>query len=512
MPSDTAMLQRFERTLCSSTMQTCHFYLLSLSVMILCSYFVFRSVGPSSANSLIHHRNVSAGFYKGLDYNDHVAGEGMPRNVSFMILNHDVQLKGGWMHHRNASSVGFLMGLDYSDQLTAGGVNLFCLQCLASTMDHRLEVVEPFIVNSTFGVPLEISNHAVESSSMNSVLRLRDVYDLEEWVSYSKEKHFAPLVSWERFLDAAPRSIVLVQHAWGECSLTELEKMCSPLFQLINFNVIRKVCLYFKSTGVLSVEQYKRRVYGTLDPANVTVIFNRWMGIGPYIEKFTVSIKGSHCSRGIGDSLYDSHVTPSNRVESDVARYVSRYLNQAQGNLYIAVMVRTEMVIVKTSHRDNLLRLISQCVDNVVQKWIYMKKQSGLSATFVALDYGRYGSKGFYLHSFMNQTQLKGKLEQMLQSLEQGSLQEWEQRFGKVTSSQNPGYVASLQKTIASKARCLITAGGGIFQDHAFVLHHKVYGNSCHIQLKSDCTLLDTQVSMSPISLPSPSTHRYLHA
>ena len=396
------------------------------------------------------------------------------------------------------------MGLDYSDQLTAGGANLFCLQCLASAMDHRLEVVEPFIVHSTFGVPLEISNPAVESSLINNVVRLRDVYDLEKWVSYSKQKHFAPLASWERFLDVAPRSVVLVQHAWGECSLTQLEEKCSPLFQLIKFNVIRKVCLYFKSTGVLNLGQYERKIYGTLDPANVTVIFNKWMGIGPFIEKFTVSIRGSPCARAY-EQFYE-HVTPNNRLESDAARYVSRYLSKAQDNLYIAIMVRTEMIMNRAPKKDNLLRLISQCVDNVVQKWMYMKNYSGLNTTFVALDYGRYGSEGLHVVSLMNQTQLKGKLQQMLQSLEQGGLQEWEQRFREVTSSQNPGYVATLQKTIASKARCLITAGGGTFQGHAFVLHQKIYGNSCHIRLKNDCTVVDTRVSMSSSSPPSPDT------
>lgn len=498
------MLGKLERALSSSPMRTCFLFLLSLTVIIF-SYLatITFHVTPSFINSFIQDRNSSSvGVYKSVDYNDQLTEEGIHRNNSFVALSHNFQRKGGLMHHSSTYSIGFLMGLDYSDQLTAGGANLFCLQCLASAMDHRLEVVEPFIVHSTFGVPLEISNPAVESSLINSAVRLRDVFDLEKWVSYSKEKHFAPLASWERFLDVAPRSVVLVQHAWGECSLTHLEEECSPLFQVIKFNVIRKVCLYFKSTGVLNVGQYKRKIYGTLDPANVTVIFNKWMGIGPYIEKFTVSIRGSPCARAY--ELFYQHVTPSNRLENDAASYVSRYLSKGQGNLYIAVMVRTEMVITKAQNSDNLPRLISQCVDNVVQKWMYMKKYSGLNATFVALDYGRYGSKGFYIHTVMNQTQLKGKLQHMLWSLEQGDLQEWEQRFGEVTSSQNPGYVATLQKTIASKARCLITAGGGTFQSHAFVLHQKIHGNSCHIQLKNDCTVVDTQVSMSSSSPPSP--------
>ena len=63
------------------------------------------------------------------------------------------------------------------------------------------------------------------------------------------------------------------------------------------------IVLYFKSTGILNLGQCKKVVCGTLDPANVTIIFKRWMEVGTFIEKFTVSSRGSYCARRIGDPL-----------------------------------------------------------------------------------------------------------------------------------------------------------------------------------------------------------------
>ena len=465
----TAMLQKLLRLICFSPMQTYYLCLLFLGLVITCVYLLITITFSSQprlpcANSLLHHRN--------------------------------------------ASSLGFLVALDYSDQLTGGGMNLFCLQCLASVMDQRLEVVEPFIVSSTFGMSLDFNKSAVESPWLDSTLRLGDVYDIEKWLAFSDERCFAPLASWERFLEAAPRDVILVQHSWANCSLTQFEKKYDPFFTLVGFNVIRKVCFNFQSSGMLNLWRYKRSIYGASDPANVTVIFNRWMGVEQKISKFTVSVTDSYCEKEvIGGALFNGlHVIPSSRLQTDVARYMSRYLHKAEGSMYIAIMVRIEQVFVGTSSRVNKPRLLSRCLDNVVQKWVYMKQHSGLDETFVALDYGRYGSKGFQLHSFMNRKQLEEKLKHMLQALEQGSFQEWEERFGEVTGTQNPGYIASLQQTIASKARCLITAGGGSFQNHAFVQHKEVYGNSCHIRLKKNCRLLDSWVSLSPPSPPSPST------
>ena len=452
----TAMLQRLLRTLWSSPMQ--NYFLCLVTVSLFFSFVYYLAIASQS----------------------------------YDICSPSTLLPG------NDSRTGMLLALDYSDQLTGGGMNFFCLQCVARFMDHRLRIVEPFIVGSTFGVPLDFRDPAGMTPWMAGVLRLGDVYNLTKWQSYSKEMCFARLVSWSSFLNTAPRNVVLVQHVWESCSLDKYEEDYAPFFKLFNFRVVRKVCFNFQISGALSMLQYKRSIYGNLEPANVTVIFNKWLGVNEGIGKFQLGIKDSYCVKEvIGGPLFnDLHVTPSAKLDHDVERYITQYLNKDGDNMYIAIMIRIEQVFVRTLKPASKLRLLSMCLDNVIKKWRLMKKGSSLNSTFVALDYGRYGSKGFFLHTFVDRATLQGKLRAMLQMLKQGTFQEWEDRFSEVTGTQNPGYIASLQQAVASRARCLITAGGGSFQNHAFVLHRKVYGNSCHVRLKKNCHLLDLNINM----------------
>ena len=62
-----------------------------------------------------------------------------------------------WVTHKKefrGNGYGYILELDTSDQLTSGAANLLCLQCLARQIDPKVMLVEPFIVNSTYGAVL----------------------------------------------------------------------------------------------------------------------------------------------------------------------------------------------------------------------------------------------------------------------------------------------------------------------------------------------------------------------
>ena len=406
---------------------------------------------------------------------------------------------------RNLSGAGFVMALDYSDQLTGGGMNLFCLQCLTYSIDPSLVVVEPFIVQSTFGAALDLREPAAETPWKNNALRMRSIYDIDKWLAFSRKKCYAPLAPWEAFLDLAPRNVVLVQHTWDSCSLDQFKDAYSPFFRLYRFNVVREVCFNFKSTGELELWRYKHSIYGELKPTDVTLIYQKWLGVGTMVTKYTVSISDSHCEKeSTGGPLFNNlHVSPSPALLAQADLYVSRYLGGVTNHMYIAVMLRVEQVFVSTSKRVNKLHLVSRCLINLVKKWQFIKQKTRLTETFVALDYGKYGSKGFMLHNYIDRQALEKKLGELLSAMRQGSFSSWESKFQEVAGTENPGYIASLQQTIGGNARCLLTAGGGSFQNHAFVIHKKKYGKTCHIRLKTNCKLLDSFVKFS---LPSPSS------
>lgn len=399
----------------------------------------------------------------------------------------------------NFTGAGFLMALDYSDQLTGGGMNLFCLQCLAASIDPRLVVVEPFIVQSTFGADLDLRNQPLETPWKENAVRMSHVYNMKRWLEYSKEKCFAPLVPWEALLKSAPRSVVLVQHTWDKCTLNDFWEKYAPFFSLYHFDVIRQVCFNFRSTREVKLWQYQHSIYGDLDPRNVTVIYQKWLGIGKTINKYTVSISDSYCEKASnGDPLFNGlHVSPSLQLYSDASNYVSHFLGEVKDDMYIAVMFRIEKIFLSTKRRRNKLFLVSRCLNSLINKWQSMKTATGINKTFLALDYGTYGSKGFLLHRYMDRDSLEVKLQTLLDTMEQGPLSQWESGFRKISGKENPGYIASLQQTIASKARCLITVGGGSFQNHAFVMHEKAYGKTCYIRLKTNCKVLDSNIHFS---------------
>lgn len=58
------------------------------------------------------------------------------------------------------------------------------------------------------------------------------------------------------------------------------------------------------------------------------------------------------------------------------------------------------------------------------------------------------------------------------------TFEEWEESFNKATGGvKNNGYIAALQRTLASRAKCLVLVGGGSFQELALKDYLKNHPN-----------------------------------
>ena len=63
---------------------------------------------------------------------------------------------------------------------------------------------------------------------------------------------------------------------------------------------------------------------------------------------------------------------------------------------------------------------------------------------------------------------------------------QWENSFEDVTGLKSggvAGYVATLQKLVAARGRCIVFVGGGTFQESAFTLYRKFHGEDNFIYL-----------------------------
>lgn len=145
--------------------------------------------------------------------------------------------------------------------------------------------------------------------------------------------------------------------------MTSLKKRFSSFFRLFQFQVVRYVCLRFQQFGVLTLKQFKETVYGNFSASTVTVIFDRFCGIGDYIHKFTTSLKGTPCSKDKMRRFVLNTLNPSQRAIQDATTYVQQYLGGR--NDYISLMFRLERPMI-TFGRANYQQAIKKCLQQVL--------------------------------------------------------------------------------------------------------------------------------------------------
>jgi len=161
-------------------------------------------------------------------------------------------------------------------------------------------------------------------------------------------------------------------------------------------------------------------------------------------------------------------------------------------------MIRTEKIILHSDgkNQDDFSRELAVCyqkVRNTVAKIRHAASEK--LDMFMTIDLGMFGTKG--------DPELKtGKLSPTdglvyLSTIEfmkdmyenpQWSLGQWEQMFLDTLGSKNDsGYIAGLQRTIATKSTCLIVIGGGSFQQLAVDLYENFHSTEKQLCLFKVC-------------------------
>ena len=386
------------------------------------------------------------------------------------------------------SRLGFVMAMHYSDQMTGASANLMNLQCFVGRHLKDVRVVEPFLhpIGSTLGVSLSPSFDKLERQNMNTV-KHSDVFDSEEWEQYSSSQKYAQLISWNEFMKTCPKKLILVHHLY---SSVKKDSQCDPKYMMDatrefvtenRFEVVKRVCLNFHRSGVLSPEGLKKAIYGDFKANEVVVIFNRWGGLSIYVEDFMLSVKDTPCIRGKEKRLYHH----SKQLLSDVAEYSSRYVDETKP--YLAVMVRLEFFAIKKRldklSGDAQRTKLTNCFNSITQKAMAVKKERGITNTLLTIDVGKYGTVYFRSgksHHFVDIRILNETVPKFLKDLmgESFSQSEWEDSFESVARFNAPGYIAIMQLELAARSLCLIQAGGGTFQESAMKLYNELHPES----------------------------------
>jgi hypothetical protein len=383
---------------------------------------------------------------------------------------------------------GYVMALHFSDQMTGSTMNIFSLQCWAHSLapkdrdSHQyVKVVEPFVRRSVLGLDDQHRIHMNNTAERLKSVTLSDVYDIEEWKRYTaSRKFYAPLVSWEYFLKNSPRKMIIVERECKkdhkkcmECGDKRTEDLLLSVVVLqgrYGFEVVRRVCYPLRAH---KNSQFRALVYADYAPHEVVVVINYWGGVAKGLSEWRIPIYDlDECGRG----RHPLTSPISAHLRNDAQQYIGKYIKSSH---YISVMVRLEHYYLnhhrfKGKSNTEILRQLSNLYNRILSQVDKFKVSHNISSVLLTMDCREQGSSGF-LYEGSIYPLMSNSVSILYNKLygNSSTLEEWDQSFYNVSSFKTEGYLAMLQKYVATSGTCLITAGGGAFQGTAHTMYNQ---------------------------------------
>ena len=411
-------------------------------------------------------------------------------------------------------SAGAILTLSYSDQQTAAGMGVASQQCWLRYFNQSMNIVEPFASHS-FLVHNSEAWATLEPHSQRKQLRFSDYFDLANFNRQSGGKHL--LEPWEQFITDGPRNVISVSinyaipkrqclsfkmecpalpeypletdnqnSFWTGCETDHVMQEALDFLRQKGFKVVREICLncaaFKPRCGVpasITAEDVHRKIFQQFDSTKLTVVFNEWY----YRFNFRTGCSTVHSDCLSLTNSAHRLLVPSFALEQKAAQYIQSAL-KTKG--LVAVLLRLEWIL---AYSDATPHEAKRCVLNALNDAKMFRAKFSSSAPFIVTDLGRYGS-----HTF-NKTLGKARLqvaEDMTKYVRSKISdlydRDWTYDQGEkelldaAGGIEDSGYIAQLQRTIASQADCLVLVGGGNFQELAlayFIEKHKNLKDKC---------------------------------
>ena len=341
--------------------------------------------------------------------------------------------------------------LRYAGQQGAGINALTSLQCWAGHTGLPMSILEPIISGTIMKGSFSYKKNTLE---------LRDYFDIN---AASNVPGNAKIMSREDFLEQGPMDIVYIHtypkidkpmtFAKDESCMTATGQL-SPLTR--NGYCVKGVgSIHNKKLTTEKIQAVLNRWH----KRSVLVVFSLWQG--PWFTH-------AECD-GVG-IINKPQIRPSPRLLKDAKNYDDLYNNitVSDGGVAakkIAIMIRLE----HTLHfiQENPKYSVTKCLQQLIQSSAKLLGKSDRMPILTA-DIGKYGS--MILKNKMKvplaEKQIKDAIELLLNK--KMSFEKWEESFIKAADGvTNEAYIGALQRTVASRADCLVLMGGGNFQSLA---------------------------------------------
>ena len=382
----------------------------------------------------------------------------------------------------------FVVCYSFWEQQTNALINMWSLQKWANK-SVRLKVVEPFAVESV----LEFPSSVLQQHQFDNALHFRDYFDLDYWTKKTAKLGIEPLVTWETFLKYANRKVVVgllaYSYAPGGVFVEDEINSCyscksaqdtfiratNSLFNFLHFEVTKTVCFsYVTQQDTLPLEKFNS--YLNSD-SNATIWFGVWRGIEkPDNSRIQIGDESLYRSSDSIDYVL-SMVHASPRIIADSRNYVTTVLN-ADFRKYTAINLRTVRRSVEMLLKGHPQSAVMSYFTNCVGKLNGILDKSGSTKYFLSTDIGKFGDQTEYKLSDSDSTKLLQQLLQVLYSNK--TIDVYEDEFIKAANGVGDrGYLATMQKTIAEHAKCLIVMGGFSTFQQSVIMNYKNGGLNC---------------------------------
>ena len=278
------------------------------------------------------------------------------------------------------------------------------------------------------------------------------------------------------------RNQAQIDYFTSGCNTSEVDEAMKYL-QHHGFRLKKKVCLNCRhglpTTGY-SPDDIMHHITDGINVKSVTILFNVWTYATNLVRNCELHRYCSDCVRFHNDEY--NKLLPSNRLKMDAERYLKDVLNAT--SISVAILIRTERMF-KMLTVDKVLECLDSIIHNYAEIISKLKIDVKTSKPLVTTDIENFGFNSFFKFCPECAKQVVAKFEHLLSHLysKEWTFEHYESGLLLATGYvKESGYIAALQRVLASHARCLMLYGSGHFQalaERYYILNHPDESEQC---------------------------------
>ena len=372
--------------------------------------------------------------------------------------------------------------------MTRGIRNMMLQQCWGASLGHGTTyIVEPFLSHSNLYHSSSFWTR-LDKGELHEAAKFSEYYDLQYYNEKSLEDKSLKLVTWENFLKDAPRNSVVLVVPEQSCGLGSNKHISSGVKLLSN-------CSFTSSFRdfIVGLEKYNFRIIKTVcvhcsqlaSPINIRELHSEIYQAGQRISLLINTGRNFAATSSWlrVPSVCRLHQSPSTsmrlRPSLSVINHTRYYKRTIIGNkCIVALMLRIERFLMQQRSQRTIQNNLTSCVNTALKIHDKIRKEKN-AGTFLTLDVGRFGSHVMQHSLAVSRLASQGgDTMESITSLAKDTikhiyngrftLKTWEETFVEASGGiTEMGYIAMLQRNIATEADCLILMGGGSFQQVA---------------------------------------------